>query len=307
MFGVARQLAAWRAGDWKGFWFAAAITGVIVVSVSRTAMVAAMVMFPLAALSRFDRKGFLQAVAMGVSGVAVMAAVVKSSPAMYERFFGLDASMSVGGVSINASGRTQMWTLLYQDGANARWFGKGVGSSSILIDRYFAALGHPHNDFLRVLYDYGAVGLACWVAFLVGLGVVLLGAAWRLANAGPAGRARLPYVLTPLLALVGVGAGMFTDNLMSYVFVMAPFGILAGCALGLLPRQGRRQNVAAKRSKGFARVGLAGGAIKVSPSRARARVKGLEFADSVPAASHAAVAPTVAVEAQRTPSAGEPR
>jgi hypothetical protein len=63
-------------------------------------MVAAMVMFPLAALSRFNRKGFVQAVAMGAIGVAVMAAVVLSSPAMYERFFGLDASMSVGGVSI---------------------------------------------------------------------------------------------------------------------------------------------------------------------------------------------------------------
>lgn len=251
MIGVARQLAAWRAGDWRGFWFAAAITGVIVISVSRTAMVAAMVMFPLAALSRFNRKGFLQAVAMGVGGVAVMAAVVLSSPAMYERFFGLDASMSVGGVSINASGRTEMWTLLYVDGADARWFGKGVGSSSILIDHYFPQLGHPHNDFLRVLYDYGVVGLACWVAFIAGLGVVLLGAARRLAAAGPAGLSRLPYVLTPLLALVGIAAGMFTDNLMSYVFVMAPFGILSGCALGLLPRRERQQTIAIRRTRGI--------------------------------------------------------
>jgi O-antigen ligase len=236
MFGVARNLAAWRAGDAKGFWIAAAITGAIVISVSRTAMVAAMLMFPLAALSRFDRKGLLQAVGMAAAGVAVMAAVIFSSPAMYERFFGLDASMNVGGVAINASGRTQMWALLYADGADARWFGKGVGSSSILIDRYFPALGHPHNDYLRVLYDYGVVGLACFVAFLIGLTRVLVGAFFRLSAAGEAGRARLPYVLAPLLALVGVSAGMFTDNLMSYVFVMAPFGILTGCAIGVLPQ-----------------------------------------------------------------------
>jgi len=58
--------------------------------------------------------------------------------------------------------------------ADARWFGKGVGSSSILIDQYFPSLGHPHNDFLRVLYDYGAVGLGCFLVFLLGMVYVYL-------------------------------------------------------------------------------------------------------------------------------------
>jgi hypothetical protein len=35
MLGVARQLAAWRAGDWKGFWFAAADYGASSSSASR--------------------------------------------------------------------------------------------------------------------------------------------------------------------------------------------------------------------------------------------------------------------------------
>jgi O-antigen ligase len=205
---------------------------------------------------------------------------VLSSKDIHDRFFGLDAAQ-IGGLSINTSGRQQMWALLYADGADARWFGKGVGSSSILIDHYFPQLGHPHNDFLRVLYDYGAVGLTCWVAFLVGLAVVLFGAFRRLAAAGRAGRARLPYVMTPLLALVGVAAGMFTDNLMSYVFVMAPFGILVGCALGVLPRTGRVSSA----SLASPRAANASAPLRPSGFRRGARERALSVA--VPAGDRA--------------------
>jgi O-antigen ligase len=235
LFSVARHLAAWRCGKPSAFWIAAAITAVIVLSVSRTAMIAAMLMFPLAALSRFDHKGVVQAAIMVMGGAAVLAAVILSSPMMYERFFGLDASMNVGGVAINGSGRSEMWALVYADSARARWLGQGVGSSAILIDNHFSGLGHPHNDFLRVLYDFGVLGLICFLWFLSGATWTLLVGVWRQAHMGAAGRVRLQYFLTPALSMVGIGAGMFTDNSVSYVFVMVPFGILLGSAMGLLP------------------------------------------------------------------------
>jgi O-antigen ligase len=237
IFGVARQLAAWRSGDWRGFWFAAAITAVLVISVSRTAMVAAMLMFPLAALSRMDRKGVLQAVGMALAGAGTMALLLMFSPMMRERFFGLDASMHVGGVAINASGRSEMWAMLLRDSVDSRWCGKGVGSSSLLIDRFFPGLGHPHNDYIRVLYDYGIVGLACFIAFMLGTITTLFSQVRQFIEMGPKGNVRLQYFLTPALSIIGVASGMATDNLMCYTFVMAPFALLLGCALGLSPRQ----------------------------------------------------------------------
>ena len=237
LFAVARQVARWRNGETAGFWWAAAITAVIVLSVSRTAMAAAVLMFPLAALSRFDRRGVMQAVGMAVAGIGSLAAVVLVSPWMHARFFGMDASLNVGGVAINGSGRSEMWALLLRNTAGHEVFGRGVGSSSLLIDRYFPALGHPHNDYIRMLFDFGGVGLGLFLLFMLIVAVRLFGEVRRLSLIGNAGRARLPYFLTPLLGIFGAAAAMTTDNVMSYAFGLGPLAILIGCALGLTPQR----------------------------------------------------------------------
>ena len=69
------------------------------------------------------------------------------------------------GISVNVMGRDKVWS------ANWAWFqekpiiGWGAGSA----DRMTAALppaiggamiGHPHNDYLRILVDFGVIGLA---------------------------------------------------------------------------------------------------------------------------------------------------
>lgn len=235
LLGVARMLARWQAGETRAFFYAAAIVAVLVLSISRTAMVVAVVMFPLAALSRRDFKGVATAAAMALTGAAALGAAVSLSPMLRERFFGLDASMQVGGVAINASGRSAMWAMLWDAAQDGIWFGQGVGSSSHLIDAHFPKLGHPHNDYLRLLFDFGVAGLLCWVAFLGGCVWLLVN---EFARRRP-GRPDVPYFLAPLLALPAAAATMLTDNTIAYAFVMAPLGILVGCAIGLSHR-GRR-------------------------------------------------------------------
>lgn len=231
LLGVARQLGRWQAGERGGLTLAALLTGVVFLSLSRTALVAALALFPVAALVRGDRRGWLTAVWFGALAAGALLAAVFLSETMYERFFGFDATLAVGGVNINASGRSDMWALLLERSWDNPFFGHGIGASSILVDQHFApTLGHPHNDFLRFLYDVGLVGLGLWLMFL---GVTALTLWFHGRRRARAGDHTFVYFLTPLLALAAVTASMLTDNTAGYTFVMAPLAILIGCALGL--------------------------------------------------------------------------
>jgi hypothetical protein len=170
---------------------------------------------------------------MTVVGGAVLAGAVMLSEDLHDRFFGFDASLQIGGVSFNASGRTEAWGALLDDlNGGAKLFGKGAGSSANFVSQRFQNLTHPHNDFLRFYYDYGAFGLFWWAAFLLAAALAMLAAVRRAVRHG--NRAELQYHLAPLLALAGVCASLFTDNSISYIFVMAPLGMLIGCSLSRL-------------------------------------------------------------------------
>jgi O-antigen ligase len=227
--GVARQLSLWQAGRRIGLVAAGLLVGVIFLSVSRVALVAAVMLFPLAAFVRGDRKGLAVSLWAGAVGVAGLVAAVLLSDTMYERFFGYDRTLNVGGFWINGSGRSAMWDAVWASAKESPVFGKGLGSAARLIDRNFPGLGHPHNDFLRFLHDFGLVGVACWLAFVGAVAHALWGIARRRALRHDKD---LPIYLAPLLALAALSASMFTDNSVTYQFVMFPLGMLLGCALG---------------------------------------------------------------------------
>jgi len=247
---VARQLARWQAGDWKGFAVGVWLVVLVFLSQSRLAMVACLIQFPLAMSCRGDLKSIARALMMTVFAASALIASIFLSQSMYDRFFAYDAKIAVGGVMINASGRTEMWQTLLDDlRGKAVYFGRGAGGAGRLIDRYFPDLGHPHNDFLRLLYDFGAVGLGWWALFLVIVIFTMIGGVRRCTQAPAAvtstsrsrmkGHPDLPLHLAPILALLAITMSMFTDNSISYIFVMAPLGMLIGVSLSRLRLAGR--------------------------------------------------------------------
>lgn len=249
---VARQMARWQAGDWKGFAIGLWLVVLVFLSQSRLAMVACLIQFPLAMCCRGDAKSITRALFMTVVAASALAASILLSKSMYDRFFAYDANMNVGGVMINASGRTKMWETLLDDlRGKAVYFGYGAGASGRLIDRYFPNLGHPHNDFLRLLYDFGAIGLGWWVLFLITVTFTMIGGVRRCTSpdrgpgyarrSGPRSKDHpdLPLHLAPILALIAIVMSMFTDNSISYIFVMAPMGMLIGVSLGRLRLSGQ--------------------------------------------------------------------
>jgi O-antigen ligase len=231
LLGMARQLALWQSGDRRGLVGAAVILAVLAASISRTALAAGALMVPLAGVIRGGRKGYLVAIGSAAVAISFVAAVVMLSPTIHKRFFGFDASMRVGGVAINASGRTEMWGILWESAQHTPILGRGVGSSSELIGHRFSqpGVGHPHNDYLRFFHDFGVVGLVLWFAFHPACGVTL----WkRFRSASKSKSGDHIHHLVPLLGLFGLAVGMTTDNPVAYGFVMWPLAIMIGCSLG---------------------------------------------------------------------------
>jgi O-antigen ligase len=169
----------------------------------------------------------LATVILVIAATAFITAVFTYEP-LYDRFFGFDRA-DVGGVAMNVSGRTKMWNVLFESLGDDWIFGKGIGASGNLIDQFFPDLGHPHNDFLRYYYDLGVVGLSMWLMFVLAfIWKTILNLRRSIRDAA----SDYPLHTAAVMALIAVSGSMFTDNSVSYSFVMFPLAIVMGCSLG---------------------------------------------------------------------------
>lgn len=226
---VALLLSAWRYGQRGALFWAVAVTALMGLSLSRMAFLAALIMFPLAQRpSRGLRECVRLTVWLAVVTAVGYAAVTRVAP-LHDRFFKGDLSLKLGDVSLNASGRTAFWKATVDSYLESRFIGRGAGSSEVLMQATFTEIGHPHNDYLRLLHDYGLVGLVLWLSAVGRL-------AWRIGRVFViADRVHSPDAalhLSALLVLVAVALTMISDNALVYVFVMAPAGALIGASLG---------------------------------------------------------------------------
>jgi len=232
---VAWFTAAHLRGERSAKWFVVATLLVTTLSLSRSGLAAQFVCIALAYLGSirnfrtFARTGLVMGavLALGVSAVLFYAP-------LRDRVFTGDVT-SIGGVTLNVMGRDRVWS------ENWGWFqqkpiiGWGAGSA----DRMTGALppgiggatvGHPHNDYLRILVDFGVVGLAIWVLTYASL-IRLMWKRWRerLAMNTPTAQ----VCCAAFLALSGIGLTMLVDNPLIEVVKMAPLGILVGLAVGM--------------------------------------------------------------------------
>jgi O-antigen ligase len=213
--------------------WAVIVTFTVALSMSRTALVSCAALFPLSIFLRLDKKSFALGTAVLLIGGAMFVTAIFSYQPLYDRFFAFDASMKVGGVAFNASGRTQIWDLLLRNVRDDWPFGKGVASSEILVRNHFNKKGYeiaqPHNDYLRFYYDTGVVGLGLWLIFASGFFIRTFSNLRRsIRNQSD----DYPLHVAALLAFAAVSWSMLTDNSVCYSFVMMPLAIVMGCSLG---------------------------------------------------------------------------
>ncbi|WP_185972906.1 O-antigen ligase family protein [Aeromicrobium piscarium] len=193
----------------------------LVASLSRTAAAIGLALMTFIAL-RAARGRLVRGIAFTALGAAAGLVLITQYAPFRDRFLGGDNAVQYGGLTLNTSGRTILWEITIDDARRNLWFGLGPGSSQDLITPLFRAISHPHNDYLRLLHDFGLIGLALFVA---GYFTLML-RTFQLARA-----TNEPIHWSATMGLLAVALAAVTDNPLVYPFVMYPLAALVGLSL----------------------------------------------------------------------------
>ncbi|MDR7113873.1 heme exporter protein D [Microbacterium trichothecenolyticum] len=198
--------------------------GMIALSLSRTALVAAAVL--LAVHVSIGRRGVRRARLVGLVVIATAGLLwaIFNVPALSERFFGGDQALQVGGLTISTQGRDAIWTVLF-DGLGGI-FGNGPGASRDAVASVITGQREPHNEYLRTLYDVGWIGVGLFVLALL----TLIVASAKRARAAEGLEAKAPHI-GAVLAVSAFAAVAITDNPLAYTFVIAPLAVIVALSL----------------------------------------------------------------------------
>jgi O-antigen ligase len=231
IMGACWFLADSQAGNRKALIWAALLAVLVAASLSRTATVVILVLFVLAHFDPRRFKGWMMLIIAGLIGSGVAYIGFTRVESIRSRFVEGDTSIKIGGLAINGEGRMNMWTATWDSFRESPWIGHGIGTASTLIERMYAPMTHPHEDYLRILHDLGLIGLTIWLVAQLSLFFVI-GRAWLSTRSAKRPETRIHQ--TALLSMLGYCMTMFTDNVIVYAFVMMPLAILIGTSLGTI-------------------------------------------------------------------------
>lgn len=227
---LAWNLPEWRYGRRSALVRIVAILATIVLSLSRGATVTALLLLPLSRIrSRPRMADWVRMILVAGLAVGLFYVAFTYLTPLHERFTEGDVRTVGGVVSINVSGRDTMWSVTWHSYLESPWIGKGAGSAGKeLFER--AGLSHPHNDYLRILHDFGLIGLLLWALGFA----ILVRRTWRAWRYADVAGSQVAHVhLAAFLSLAVVGIDMITSNPIVYIFIMGPLGVLVGSSLGL--------------------------------------------------------------------------
>ena len=128
---------------------------------------------------------------------------------------------------LRTSGRQMIWEYLFIRAVEAPWFGYGANASEQEVLQLTEFISHPHNDWLRLFYDYGLVGVG---AFLVGYLSLCVATVRAMRRTQGLDRTLFSAAGT---ALVAFGLLMITDNIILYTaYYTAPLMLIVGVLFG---------------------------------------------------------------------------
>jgi O-antigen ligase len=202
--------AFYACGSRRHLWYYAALVALPVICLVRGPMLAAFACLPLspAPLGKYRR--------WALCGMLIVAGIlVLYTPRFQARMFqsghGKVEELRWDDPNIKTSGRSVMWGVLWAGVEERPWFGHGLNESrTALLDRGFPTY-LPHNDWLKLLYEVGSIGTACYLLTMV---VQVL----RLRSIGARGTGALRMLAYGASgAFIPFAITMFTDNTILYV------------------------------------------------------------------------------------------
>ncbi len=203
-----------------------------VVTGSRMATVALLLVPALHPLypSRLLHGGVL----LGIAGLGV---ALFYTPIFQQRFFheGSGSLLDVFEGNFLSFGRFEAWPDIWEEAWRRPTFGHGIGSAFNFVPTVWEDMNHVHNDYLRVGFELGLVGVVLFVGSL-------LWQLWdlrrRIRRSG--GTLRTAFTAS-WLGLVVLMITAFTDNTLSYnLWYMNPLFAVLGAAYGVAGRQQQR-------------------------------------------------------------------
>lgn len=249
---AAPALAARRAWPVRSYAVIVLIAVGIFVSESRTATVTIIVFLAIAVVQDvFGRSVHRLAWGAGLAGIVVALTVTlwKASPGIRGRFQERgDSAIHLGNFSISSSGRSQIWKVAWHDFLSSPLVGHGLGSSEGHIRAVFVTVVHPHNDYLKILADIGALGAAVLLVAVV----LLLRPLGRRSGTLPSTQAQ--RIAMARWSLVAMLVAMVTDNPLSYIFVAGPAAFFVGLGLCITDDVGPEEKSGAQDATSFQEV-----------------------------------------------------
>lgn len=164
-----------------------------------------------------------------VSGIAVAVAAVTlfSFPVFQERFFGDERGTMSDVVrgEFSSSGRFDVWPELIDEIKRQPVIGGGAHSSADIVGQIWSNQGKPHNDYLRILLEQGAIGLLLFLFATFGQLISL----WS--KGFPEGHPTSTVRSAAFIGLIVLLLMAITDNPIVYgVWFMHPLFILIGAS-----------------------------------------------------------------------------
>jgi len=212
------------------YWGAMMLICVLGVGRGTTAAVASTLPFTLAPM-RLTKRALL-GLAMAILGVAVF----YYEPFQQEWFrsgHGELRDLRPDNPDIDDSGRLGTWEVMMPEIRKRPWLGNGANANEKALFQWLGFRGQPHNEYVRLVYDYGVVGTAVFFSAVV---VQCAHTALRARRATPAPRAAL---LAGASAFVPMLVIMVGDNIVIY---SSFFGNLHFLMLGLGYASAERAN-----------------------------------------------------------------
>jgi O-antigen ligase len=170
-----------------------------------------------------------------LAGMALAGMVLFYSPVFQERFFydGQGTLSDVFAGEFLSFGRFETWPFVMSQIERHPLLGAGVGSASeFILSVSDGEMAHPHNDYLRIAFECGLVGLAMFVGALL----------WQLGAAAywirrTAGVTRIAFTAV-FLGFAALGLVAYTDNVVVYnLSYTNPLFAILGAAHGVVSRR----------------------------------------------------------------------
>jgi hypothetical protein len=164
-----------------------------------------------------------------LAAIAGLGLAIFYTPQFQSRFFysGHGSLSDLGSDDVRGSGRFDAWPLILKEAWKHPVLGTGIGSAYDFVPTVWEGINQVHNDFLRVGFEFGLVGLALFVPTLIWQTVRL----WR-DGRKTTGATRCAFAAAFLGMLVYL-INACTDNPLGYnVWFTNPLFALIGAAYG---------------------------------------------------------------------------